>query len=109
MGLTLAKDNDQIIVEVVYPLPNEQTVIEVRLPTGATVMDALRDSGLLARRFDDETLQIVPDVTPVGIYGERVPYDVVLEHGERGEGYRPLAIDPKEARRARAQAPIQIL
>jgi len=38
-----------------------------------------------------------------GIYGRRVPLDTQLADGDRVEILRPLAADPKEARRRRAR------
>lgn len=103
MDSTQHNNKDDIHVEVVYPLLQEQTVIEVQLPSGSTVRDALRKSGLLDRKFADDALNIVQDVTPVGIYSERVTYDDILEEGDRVEVYRPLVLDPMEARRLRAK------
>jgi putative ubiquitin-RnfH superfamily antitoxin RatB of RatAB toxin-antitoxin module len=37
-----------------------------------------------------------------GIHGKRASLDQPLAEGDRVEIYRPLAIDPKEARRRRA-------
>lgn len=58
------------------------------LPEGATVGDALARAGLRAGS--------------VGIYGERVTPETRLADGDRVEVYRPLRLDPKEARRRRA-------
>lgn len=58
------------------------------LPAGATVRDALAASGLEAHAF--------------GVFGKRVELDHRLKDGDRVEIYRPLAMDPKEARRQRA-------
>jgi hypothetical protein len=38
----------------------------------------------------------------LGIYGRVVAPSATLAHGDRVEIYRPLALDPKEARRRRA-------
>ncbi len=88
---------------MVYPLPHEQTVYELTLERGATVTDALRECGLFDKTFDDKSLNVIEHQTPIGIYGERVSYDDILEEGDRVEVYRALVIDPMEARRARAQ------
>ncbi len=44
------------------------------------------------------------DRMPVGVYGERVDRDRLLRAGDRIELYRPLLLDPKQARRQRALA-----
>ncbi|HSS70429.1 MAG TPA: RnfH family protein [Casimicrobiaceae bacterium] len=88
-----------IVVSVVYALPERASEIELKLPSGATVADALESSGLAA---------IHPEVDlahcAVGIFGRRVERDRVLADGDRVEVYRPLVAEPKDARRRRAQA-----
>ena len=76
-------------VEVVEARPDGAEIVEVRLPDGATVRDALAATALTG--------------TQVGIFGKRVTMQTRLADGDRVEIYRPLAIDPKEARRARAR------
>lgn len=79
-------------VEVVYALPRREASTRVTVPAGATVRDVLEKSGLL------------PHVEgKVGIFGKTVQADARVAHGDRIEIYRPLAIDPKEARRQRAR------
>jgi uncharacterized protein len=78
-------------VEVVRALPHAAEVVSVELPAGATVADALAASGIQME-------------SPVGIFGKRVTLGHKLLPGDRVEIYRPLAIDPKEARRRRAKA-----
>jgi putative ubiquitin-RnfH superfamily antitoxin RatB of RatAB toxin-antitoxin module len=77
-------------IEVVKALAREETVVPLELPEGATVRDALRAAG-------------VPEAKLVGIFGERVGQETRLSDGDRVEVYRPLAVDPKEARRRRAR------
>lgn len=89
--------DERFTVEVAYGLPKRQALVSVELPEGATVADAIEASGL-RDRFPG--LEVHPD--RVGIFGRTVPLDQVLAAGDRVEIYRPLLIDPKEARRARA-------
>ena len=86
-----------IRVEVVYALPAEQFLAEIELPEGATVRQAIERSGVL-RRFPD----IDPARVRVGIFGRVTADDTRLEDGDRIEIYRPLVVDPKDARRDRA-------
>jgi putative ubiquitin-RnfH superfamily antitoxin RatB of RatAB toxin-antitoxin module len=86
----------EIEVEVVYALRAEQAVVSLRLPAGATVEQALRQSGLL-QRYPAITL----DTVCVGVFGNRVTLNTRLRPGERVEIYRPLTVDPKDARRRR--------
>jgi putative ubiquitin-RnfH superfamily antitoxin RatB of RatAB toxin-antitoxin module len=83
-------------VEVVYALPDRADVSVLELPPGATVQDALAASGVAARHA-------ALDLSQVGIFGRRVAPDAVLSDGDRVEVYRPLPLDPKEARRRRAR------
>ena len=63
----------------------------------ATVDDAIRASGISA--------QLPKGFKPaaIGIFGRTVSASDTLHDGDRIELYRPLKIDPKEARRRRAQ------
>jgi len=88
----------EIAVSVVYALPDRATEIELRLPSGATVADALQRSGLARLHPEVDPLHC-----PVGIFGRRVQRYRVLADGDRVEVYRPLVADPKEARRRRAR------
>lgn len=85
----------KIAVEVVFALPERQTLRRVQLPAGSTVEDALAASGL-AEEFRNA------GSGRVGIYGKAVPAGTVLRDGDRLEIYRPLRADPKDLRRVRA-------
>jgi putative ubiquitin-RnfH superfamily antitoxin RatB of RatAB toxin-antitoxin module len=89
-------------VDVVYALPTEQYVREVELPNDATVNDALNASGVL-EKFPDVGAAASAGELALGIFGERVTQDSVLEDGDRVEIYRTLIYDPKEIRRRRAR------
>lgn len=86
-------------VEVVYATQATQKIVELLLDEDSTVRDAVRKSGLCEIYSDIEV-----GITPVGIYAERVQYDTVLRDGDRVEIYRPLEVDPMEARRLRAKS-----
>jgi putative ubiquitin-RnfH superfamily antitoxin RatB of RatAB toxin-antitoxin module len=82
-------------VEVVYALAHAQTILRLTLAPGATVKDAVERSGVLR--------QLPPGVRhSYGIFGRRVAADHPVADGDRIEIYRPLAADPRVARRARA-------
>jgi uncharacterized protein len=84
-------------VEVAYAKASRQEVVEVALPPGATVEQAIRASGVL-ERFPDIDLAR----QRVGVFGEQVQLRDPVRDGDRVEIYRPLIADPKDARRARA-------
>lgn len=92
--------DDVITVEVAYGLPQEQVLLSLAVPAGTTARGAVRLSGLAARYPGLDV-----DAAPLGIFGklEKDPEGRVLRAGERVEVYRPLLIDPKEARRLRAE------
>jgi putative ubiquitin-RnfH superfamily antitoxin RatB of RatAB toxin-antitoxin module len=83
---------------VVYATPAAQPVIEVDVPAGATVRDAISASGILTRFPDIDLARAA-----VGVFGERATLDDPLEENDRVEIYRPLLADPKESRRRRAR------
>jgi putative ubiquitin-RnfH superfamily antitoxin RatB of RatAB toxin-antitoxin module len=84
-------------IEVVYARPGQLDAVSLRLPEGCTAGQALEASGLLARHPELDVRS-----EPLGIHGRRVSAAQALTDGDRVEVYRPLEIDPKEARRARA-------
>jgi hypothetical protein len=85
-----------ITVTVIYARPVAATELEVEVPAGSTVADALARSGIAARHPE-----IGAVAHGVGIYGSRVAPDSLLADGDRIEIYRPLLADPKEGRRRR--------
>ncbi len=85
-------------IEVVYALRDEQALIALEVENGTTVGQAIERSGLLSR---------YPGITlargQVGIFGKPVDLGAALRAGDRVEIYRPLTMDPKEARRTRVR------
>jgi putative ubiquitin-RnfH superfamily antitoxin RatB of RatAB toxin-antitoxin module len=86
-----------ISVTVVYALPAGATEIELELPAGSSVADALALSGIGARHPEVDLAS-----SAVGVYGVRVAHDTVLADHDRVEIYRPLLADATELRRRRA-------
>lgn len=92
-----ADSDRRLRVSVAYsPAAGEVDEVELLLPPGATVADALRESGLQARHAG-----VALDLLPVGIWGAFCERDAPLRDRDRVELYRPLLVDPKEARRQR--------
>lgn len=77
--------------------PGRAFEICVRIEAGASTFDALRASGVL-ERFP--TIDV--STAAVGVWGRVATLDTKLGQGDRIEIYRPLMLDPKEARRKRA-------
>jgi putative ubiquitin-RnfH superfamily antitoxin RatB of RatAB toxin-antitoxin module len=84
-------------VEVVFALPERQVLLTVDLSDGATVADALEVSRI-AGQFPDENL----DALQAGVWGQPAERDRRVKDGDRVELFRPLAMDPREARRLKA-------
>jgi putative ubiquitin-RnfH superfamily antitoxin RatB of RatAB toxin-antitoxin module len=85
-------------VEVVYCAgPGDCDRVPLSLPQGATVADALEASGLLERH------RLPADGLRLGVWCKPREAQSVLRERDRVEVYRPLTVDPKEARRQRYQ------
>lgn len=91
-------DDIQIEIEVVYASAERQKSVRFMVPAGARVEAAIRASGLLA-----EFPEIDLAVNAVGVWGKVVPLEHALREHDRIEIYRPLKVDPKQARVIRAQ------
>ncbi|QBM19160.1 protein RnfH [Marinobacter sp. JH2] len=87
-------------VEVAYARSDKQQILEVAVPEGTTALEAVKVSGIV-----DVFPEINPDEIDMGIFGKVVkkPASQVLNEGDRVELYRPLIIDPKQARLNRAK------
>jgi putative ubiquitin-RnfH superfamily antitoxin RatB of RatAB toxin-antitoxin module len=83
---------------VAFATPERQWLWPVVLPEDATVADALALARVQSAGAD------VPWDADVGIFGELCEASAVPRDGDRIEIYRPLKLDPKESRRARAKA-----
>ena len=87
-----------IRVEVACATPERQVLLQIDVPEGCTLEEAIERSGILG-----EFPGIGFDPDAVGIFGRKMPRGHVLRTGDRVEIYRPLIADPKEARRRRAE------
>lgn len=88
-------------IEVVLAFPDKQYLVSLSIPEGTTLREAAVasfDRGLLP----NDHPEINPETAALGIFGELEDDDFLLSTGDRVEIYRPLAQDPKEWRRQRA-------
>ena len=83
-----------ILVEVAYGRRDDQRIVSLSVPSDTTAHDALIGSGLV-ETFEE----IDPATCTLGVFGHVVAAGHVLQSGDRVEVYRPLAMDPREARR----------
>jgi len=84
-------------VSVVWATATLQDQVEVEVPAGATVGEAVDRSGLL--------VHYALDAARLGfaVFGRRASRAALVADGDRIELTRPLEIDPKAARIARAR------
>jgi putative ubiquitin-RnfH superfamily antitoxin RatB of RatAB toxin-antitoxin module len=86
------------IVLMDSPGPRQVTELQLSVPEGTTVREALVLSGWLESR--PEFANRLPQLE-VAIWGRRVSLSYVLRQQDRLEFLRPLTVDPKVARRER--------
>lgn len=89
-----------LLVEVAYARPDKQEIVPVQVPEGTTAIEAVKLSGIAAI-FPE----IDADSIDMGIFGKIIksPADHELRDSDRVELYRPLQVDPKQARLNRAK------
>lgn len=86
-----------LAIELVYAeSPSRLHRLSLSLPPGATLADALRASG-----WRELLGAGVLDGLRLGVWGRACEPQAVLRDRDRIELYRPLQVDPKEARRQR--------
>ncbi|PTY38103.1 RnfH family protein [Saccharospirillum sp. MSK14-1] len=88
-----------IAVEVAFATPEKQLIVALDVPVGTNATEAVRLSGI-DQEFPEENIP----AAPLGIFGRKLaePEKTELSAGDRVEIYRPLLIDPKQARLNRA-------
>lgn len=87
-------DGGYLRVEVAYARPDRQALLKLRVPSGTTIREAVRLSGIRG-----EFPEIDLAVSKFGIFGYKAPGDTLVKDGDRVEIYRPLKADPREVRR----------
>jgi putative ubiquitin-RnfH superfamily antitoxin RatB of RatAB toxin-antitoxin module len=84
-------------VQVCYATPQRQFLLDVSIPAGSTLHQAIKVSGVL---------QLAPEIDlsvwRVGVYSKLKSLDSEVHDHDRVEIYRPLIADPMESRRRRA-------
>ena len=86
-------------IEVAYARPDTQVIIPLDVEEGATIEDAILQSGVM-HKFPEIDLA----VNKVGVFGKLGKLDQALRERDRVEIYRKLIADPKEVRKQRAAA-----
>lgn len=85
-------------VSVVYCTREDAWTREVELADGRTLRDAIEQSGVLAAHP-----ALARGDFSVGVFGRAQPPEAQARDGDRIEIYRPLLVDPKDARRHRGE------
>jgi putative ubiquitin-RnfH superfamily antitoxin RatB of RatAB toxin-antitoxin module len=84
-------------VEVVFATPDRQFLQACSVPRGSSVADAIECSKLV-QEFPGLDL----NSHAVGVWGKVVERSKSVQEGDRIEIYRPLPVDPRDARRQHA-------
>ncbi|WP_342596082.1 RnfH family protein [Salinicola lusitanus] len=89
-------------IEIAFATPEWQTIVRLTLEPGINARQAVMLADLPSRHPSWAELDFTQ--APLGIFGERLaaPETYQPEAGDRLEVYRPLELDPKQARRERA-------
>lgn len=83
----------KISIDLIYALPEKQWQQHLNLAAGDTVAAAITASQLFQHFPELEQQDLL-----IGIWGKRTNLQYVLQNHDRVEIYRPLIIDPKQAR-----------
>ncbi|MBE9549182.1 MAG: RnfH family protein [Proteobacteria bacterium] len=92
------EERSKFYVEVAFALPDKQLIRKLEVEQGTTLAEAIKLS-----LIEEDFPELSWDAKNVGVFSQRKPLDYVLEGNDRVEIYRPLIIDPKEARRLKAE------
>jgi uncharacterized protein len=85
-------------VEVVYALANHAYIIPLQVPADCTIRQAIQKSEILKACSEIDLSE-----NKIGVFNKIKQLDDVVKDGDRIEIYRPLLVEPKEARRRRAE------
>lgn len=89
-----------IRVDIAYAGVNKQIVLPTMVAENSSIEEAIAASDLRS---------VCPEINlstqKVGVFGEQRQLSDIVMAGDRIEIYRPLLIDPKEIRRAKAKRP----
>ena len=77
-------------VGIAYSEPAQQLWVNIEVPEGTAVGEAIERSGIL-RQFPHIDLL----TQRVGVFGKVVKLDAALKPGDRVEIYRPITADPQ--------------
>ncbi len=104
-GCAWARQEGRIQVAVFWVVLGEVQQLEMSLPVGASVADALKLAACLAT---ERAMADFPDLSAssslgLAVFGKRVHLKQILHPNDRIELCEPLIADPMDARRHRAK------
>ena len=88
---------DSFNIDVFYASEDGITIKHCEVKMGCTIGQAIEASQIL-----QHCQEIDLSKNPVGVFSQKRSLDELVAPGDRIEIYRPLKIDPKQARRTRA-------
>ncbi len=93
-----------IPVEVAYALPQRQCLLQIDVADGCTALQAVQQSGILAQFSEIDLATASLGVFSRLLDGHTLPLPAQyqVQAHDRIEIYRPLLVDPKQARLRRA-------
>ncbi|MFT5132042.1 MAG: putative ubiquitin-RnfH superfamily antitoxin RatB of RatAB toxin-antitoxin module [Gammaproteobacteria bacterium] len=91
-------NDPQMDVEVAYAMTDVAHVIPLQVTAGSTIRDVIEQSSILQRCPEIDLEQ-----NKVGVFSNVRDLGDRVKNGDRVEIYRALLVDPKEARRRRAE------
>lgn len=97
--------DNEIMVEVVYASPTKQKLVTLTVQQGTTALQAVELSNI-AKEFPEielGSLDLGIFAQPLDGKGRPLPNEYEVQNLDRVEIYRPLTIDPMQARLARAE------
>ena len=93
----------RVEVEMAYARPEIQSVTTIRVVAGTPAREVLRLS-----KLSEHFPEIDISNCPIGVFGTRIDGNYGVRAGDRIEVYRPVARDPREARRELAKRGLTI-
>ena len=98
IGLTIFMVTVMIKIQVVFATNVRQMIVDLEVNEGTTIGAAVEQSNIKVHFQSEDFSQV-----KYGIWGKAKSLNEVVSQDDRVEIYRPLVVDPKEARRRRAR------
>ncbi len=87
-----------LTIEIAYARSDQQFLLTLAIEPGSNIQQAIQCSGIL-----EQCPEIDLSIYKVGIFSKKANLETLLKQQDRIEIYRPLLINPMQARRLRAR------